>query len=70
MLSLWREAGMERTKAHAEWRDRLTACDASIRTEFERILGGGLPANWSAGYFYFKLSSSTTTVLQGSYKIT
>ena len=54
ILSLWREAGMERAKAHAEWRDRLTACDASIRTEFERISGGDLPDNWSAGLVEFK----------------
>ncbi|PPR20229.1 MAG: Transketolase 1 [Alphaproteobacteria bacterium MarineAlpha10_Bin2] len=54
ILSLWREAGMERAKAHAEWRDRLAACDASIRTEFERISGGDLPDNWSAGLVEFK----------------
>ena len=49
ILALWREAGVRRAAAHADWLQRLQATDATLRSEFERVSSGKLPQNWSAG---------------------
>jgi len=48
ILARWREAGAARAETHAAWRQRLELCDAALRSEFERVLRGELPRNWSA----------------------
>ena len=54
ILALWREAGVRRAEAHAEWQLRLAASDAALRAEFERMSRGDLPDEWSAGLVEFK----------------
>ena len=54
ILALWREAGVRRAEAHAEWQHRLAASDATLRAEFERMSRGDLPDDWSAGLVEFK----------------
>ncbi|MDP7642125.1 MAG: transketolase [Alphaproteobacteria bacterium] len=49
ILARWREAGVGKAEAHAAWRQRLEAADATLRSEFERVTSGGLPDGWSAG---------------------
>jgi len=44
LLSAWRDAGAEGSKAHADWQQRLQAADPEIRTAFERAMAGDLPA--------------------------
>ena len=54
ILALWREAGVRRAQAHADWQHRLAASDATLRAEFERMSRGDLPDDWSAGLVEFK----------------
>ena len=56
ILSLWREAGVQRAQEHAEWRQRLAAADTALRGEFERVSSGQLPGDWSAAVAQFKRS--------------
>ncbi|MDP6473647.1 MAG: transketolase [Alphaproteobacteria bacterium] len=49
ILARWREAGVRKAEAHAAWRQRLEAADATLRAEFERVSSGELPVDWSAG---------------------
>ena len=54
ILALWRETGIRRAEAHAEWQQRLAASKAALRVEFERMSRGDLPHDWTAGLVEFK----------------
>ena len=56
ILADWREAGAARAKANAQWRQRLEASDASLRSEFERVASGELPPDWAAKLSDFRRS--------------
>ncbi|MER8711501.1 transketolase [Mesorhizobium sp. M1295] len=48
ILDAWRTAGRAGVKARTDWESRLAKADAKLRGEFERRIGGTLPANFDA----------------------
>ncbi|MBT5778947.1 MAG: transketolase [Rhodospirillaceae bacterium] len=64
ILASWREAGAARAKARAAWQQRLEACDATLRSEFERMANGELPPDWVA-----KLSAFRRTLAEDQTKL-
>ncbi len=48
VLALWRTAGARGAERHAEWSARLARLPSEKRTEFQRLMNGGLPANWES----------------------
>jgi transketolase len=46
VLRAWREAGQRSAGEHAAWRERRDALAPDERAEFDRVLGGELPAGW------------------------
>ena len=54
VLGEWRKAGSRSEGAHADWTKRLGAVDTAMRSEFERLVSGDLPAGWQDAMAVFK----------------
>jgi len=54
VLGAWRKAGSRSEPAHADWKTRLGAADSAVRSEFERLVAGDLPAGWQDAMAAFK----------------
>ncbi len=46
VLNAWRQVGARGDAAHAQWRERTSGLDVTVRTEFERTNAGELPSGW------------------------
>jgi transketolase len=46
VLQAWRDAGQRSAGQHAAWQARHAALASAERTEFDRSIGGALPAGW------------------------
>jgi len=46
VVGAWREAGARGVAEHTAWTARMAAMDGAARDEFERSVGGELPAGW------------------------
>jgi transketolase len=54
VLSEWRKAGSRSAASHAAWNKRLGDADAAVRSEFQRLVSGDLPAGWQDAMAVFK----------------
>ncbi|HUC63183.1 MAG TPA: transketolase [Alphaproteobacteria bacterium] len=46
ILADWRKAGARGAAEYRRWQGELASLDAGLRTEFERVIAGKLPAGW------------------------
>jgi transketolase len=54
VLGEWRNAGSRSEASHAAWNKRLGDADAVVRSEFQRLVSGDLPAGWQDAMAAFK----------------
>jgi len=54
VIDAWRRAGAASAAKRADWQKRLAAADPQVRAEFERRIGGELPAGFDAAIAEYK----------------
>ncbi len=54
ILTAWRQAGASGAAEHANWRERAASLGAAKRSEFDRVVRGGLPDGWQDKLDAFK----------------